>query len=189
MNDVTTQFRSDISHNSNNATILNRWDALDLPDAWLVAGCLFQTVWNLHTGDRPDRHIRDYDLFYYDGSNLSSAYEDAVQKRVEELFGDLEVKVEASNQARVHLWYEEYFGYPYEPLSNSREGIDRFLVMETCVGISPEEIYAPYGLPLIYKGSLTLNPGTPHPELYPKKVESYRKRWPWLGTVGVGEEG
>ena len=111
---------------------------------------------------------------------MSPERESLVQEHVEMVFGDLDAKVEASNQARVHLWYEEYFGYPYEPLSSSREGIDRFLVKETCVGISPEEIYAPYGVPLIYDGTLTLNPATPHPELYPRKVESYQKRWPWL---------
>ena len=32
--------------NACNTAILERLPALGLPDAWLVAGCLFQTVWN-----------------------------------------------------------------------------------------------------------------------------------------------
>lgn len=43
-----------------NAAILSRWQALDLPNAWLVAGCLFQTVWNLQRGHRPDQGIKDF---------------------------------------------------------------------------------------------------------------------------------
>ena len=40
------RFLDDIRRNPNNRAILERWDALALPDGWLVAGCLFQTVWN-----------------------------------------------------------------------------------------------------------------------------------------------
>lgn len=40
-------FLQDISRNAANRKILSRWQAFDLPNAWLVAGCLFQTVWNL----------------------------------------------------------------------------------------------------------------------------------------------
>jgi hypothetical protein len=27
--------------------ILTRFDEIDLPDSWLVAGCVAQTIWNL----------------------------------------------------------------------------------------------------------------------------------------------
>lgn len=33
--------------------ILERFDEVDLPDAWLVAGVVAQTVWNLSAGYRP----------------------------------------------------------------------------------------------------------------------------------------
>jgi hypothetical protein len=62
------------------------------------------------------------------------------------------------------------------------QGIDRFLVLETCVGIRPDEIYAPYGLEGIYAGTLTPNSLTPYPELFSRKVESYRQRWDWLNV-------
>ena len=42
--------------------ILDRWDALALPDGWLVAGCLFQTVWNLKTDRPPTADIQDCQL-------------------------------------------------------------------------------------------------------------------------------
>lgn len=43
-------FLRDVSRNPANAALLARWNDIDLPDAWLVAGCLFQTVWNLQAG-------------------------------------------------------------------------------------------------------------------------------------------
>src|SRR5947208_1553675 len=49
-----------------NVAIIDELARLALPDAWLVAGCLTQTVWNVLTG-RPLHHgISDYDLFYFD---------------------------------------------------------------------------------------------------------------------------
>lgn len=131
------RFLADVLRNTHNAAILARWDALALPDAWLVAGCLFQTVWNLRAGRDPHAAIKDYDLFYCDPTDLSAAGEQAVQARVAHLFRYLGVQVEAVNQARVHLWYPADFGHPYPPLQRSTDGIDRFLITGTCVGIRP----------------------------------------------------
>jgi len=177
-------FLRDTLANRNNRTILDRWAALDLPDGWLVAGCLFQTVWNLQAGRPAEADIKDYDLFYFDGDDLSEAAERRTQARVDDLLGDLGITVEASNQARVHLWYEAYFGQPYPTvLRDSRDGIARFLVPATCVGIRPGEVCAPYGLEGLYEGVMTMNPLVPHRELFERKVASYRARWPWLRVV------
>ncbi|RZT05774.1 hypothetical protein SAMN05216319_4927 [Duganella sp. CF402] len=177
------KFRSDILANDNNRAILERWDALALPDGWLVAGCLFQTVWNLQTGRAPDADIKDYDLFYFDDSDLSEEAERRVQQRVDEVLSDLSVPIEASNQARVHTWYESYFGHPYPPLQNARDGIDRFLIPATCVGINPVAIHAPHGLQPLYDGILSMNSLTPHAALFEAKAASYQSRWPWLRTM------
>ncbi len=166
--------------NLNNQAILERWKSLALPDGWLVAGCLFQTVWNLQTGRAADAYIKDYDLFYFDDSDLSEEAERKRQAHVDEILSDLGVSVEVSNQARVHLWYESHFGRPYPALRSAREGIDRFLMPATCVGISPDAIYAPNGLELLYCGVLTANPLTPYADLFGAKAASYLERWPWL---------
>jgi len=174
------RFLADILANRHNRAILDRWDALALPDGWLVAGCLFQTVWNLQAGRPPEADIKDYDLFYFDAGDTSEEGERRMQAHVEGVLADLGVTVEASNQARVHLWYESYFGHPYEALGCSRDGIERFLVPATCVGVRPGEIYAPYGLALLYDGVLTPNPLKPHLDLFERKAASYRARWPSL---------
>lgn len=174
------QFLEDVLSNRNNRAIVERWDELALPDAWLVAGCLFQTVWNLKSGKAPESDIKDYDLFYFDAEKLDEDAERCVQARIDGLFSDLGVSVEASNQARVHLWYQSYFGKTYDALRSSTDGIDRFLVPAACVGIQPGRIYAPHGVQLLYDGILSVNPLTPHQELFDQKAASYRLRWPWL---------
>jgi hypothetical protein len=174
------RFIADILRNCNNRAILERWGDLALPDGWLVAGCLFQTVWNLRTGRAPEAGIKDYDLFYFDASDTSDEGERCVQARIDEVLGDLGITAEASNQARVHLWYESYFGHPYEELRSARDGIDRFLVPATCVGVRPSDLYAPNGLAMLYDGVLTMNPLMPHRELFDAKAASYRARWSWL---------
>ncbi len=180
---MQTRFRNDTAKNEAITAILSRWHRLALPQAWLVAGCLFQTVWNLQSGRRPGAEIKDYDIFYFD-SDVSSGAETQVQAHADSMLADLGIHVEVANQARVHTWYLEHFGRPYPALCSVEEGIDRFLVRETCVGIRPDEIYAPNGLEGIYVGTLTPNPLTPFPELFAQKVESYRQRWDWLSVRG-----
>lgn len=180
---METRFRNDVLTNRNNRVILERWAALDLPDSWLVAGCLFQTVWNRQAGRAPEADIKDYDLFYFDNADLSENGERDVQARVNRLFADLGVPIEATNQARVHTWYESYFGRPYPALDSASGGIDRFLMPATCVGIRPDAIYAPHGLGMLYEGVLTSNPLTPHLDLFEQKAASYWARWPWLRVV------
>lgn len=173
-------FVADILTNPNNTQILARWHDLSLPDSWLVAGCLFQTVWNRLSGKPPQTAIKDYDIFYFDATNDSAEAEQACQEAANALFHDLHIKVEVCNQARVHHWYESYFGYPYPQLHNSQQGIDRFLIPSTCVGINPDAVYAPHGFEALYQGILSLNPLTPHRALYDSKANSYQQRWPWL---------
>ena len=99
------------------------------------------------------------------------------------MLSDLGVTVEVANQARVHLWYPGFFGRPYPELASSEDGISRFLVLETCVGVRPGQYHAPYGIEGAYAGTLSPNPLTPYSELFAQKVASYRRRWPHLSLV------
>src|SRR5256885_7949256 len=76
---------------------------LCLPD-WLVfSGAVYQPVLNQITGRPLDYGIKDYDLGYFDASDLSYDAEDAVIRRVKAAFDEpLRSMVEVRNQARVH---------------------------------------------------------------------------------------
>jgi hypothetical protein len=168
-----------------NAEILRRLPELHLKEAHLVAGCVFQAVWNRLSGFAPGAMVKDYDIFYFDDSDLSWAAEDAVIRQAGALFADLGAMIEVKNQARVHLWYGQRFGAPYPRLRSACDGIDRYLVACTCIGIAAEtgEIYAPYGLDALWSGMLRANPINRQPGPFRAKAATYRARWPWLRLV------
>jgi uncharacterized protein len=124
------QFLTATLRNPINNIIADELFRLALPDAWLVSGCLVQTAWNVLTNRAVDYGINDYDVFYFD-TDTSWKAEDAVIRTLAEHFAVHGIRVEARNQARVHLWYPEKHGLPYPPLRCSTEGIDRFLTRNT----------------------------------------------------------
>jgi len=109
---------------------------LDLPQWRVVSGAVYQTIWNALTGRPADYGIRDYDLIYFDGSDLSYEAEDVVIRRAAAVYPpDLSPRVEVRNQARVHLWFEAHFGEPYAALCSTDESIDRFVSPAFAVGV------------------------------------------------------
>ena len=79
------QFLTAALCNPANETITDELFRLALPDAWLVSGCLVQTVWNVLTGRAVDYGISDYDVFYFDPDTSWEA-EDAVIRTLGERF-------------------------------------------------------------------------------------------------------
>lgn len=174
------EFKAAVLSNPVNAALLSRLSELAAPQLYLVAGCLFQTIWNVKAGHPPAKGLRDYDIFYWD-EDTSYEAEDAVIRRADVLFADLGVLVEVRNQARVHLWFGDKYGHTRPPIRSTKEGIDQFLVVCSCVGISAGgEVYAPYGFGDLGAGLLRPNPLNQTPELYAAKVADYQSRWPWL---------
>jgi uncharacterized protein len=173
--------------NPANETIARALVELALPDAWLVSGCLVQTVWNVLTGRAVDYGISDYDIFYFDPDTSWDA-EDAVIRDLEARFRYLGVKIETRNQARVHLWYADKHGLPYPPLTRSTEGIDRFLTANTKVGIRGTaggyEVYAPNGFHDVENLIARPNPGPNFsPANYAAKVARWKRMWPEITVI------
>ncbi|WP_439595125.1 nucleotidyltransferase family protein [Falsiroseomonas sp.] len=164
------------------AALLDLLPGLGLNQGFLTAGCLFQEVWNRQAGHPPGWGIKDHDVFYFDDSDLSFEAEDAVIRRVRAASAHLGLEVEVRNQARVHLWYPRRFGPGYPQLRSARDGIDRYLVSCTCIGIelATGAIHAPNGLVELEAGILRPNPMNHRPDLFRAKAESYRARWPFL---------
>jgi hypothetical protein len=168
--------------NAVNRLVLQRLPSLGLPDAWLVSGALFQTIWNLRSGNEPGFGIKDYDVFYFDPDTSWEA-EDAAIARARDVFPNLPVEVR--NQARVHLWYEAKFGLPYAPLRRATDGIDRFLMPCAQVGLRVRgagfELYAPSGLDdvdrMIVRPNRCANFSA---DRYAEKADAWKGRWPAL---------
>src|SRR5688572_14189628 len=92
--------------------VLARWHRVGLPDCWLVAGAIAQTIWNRAHELPPTHGIRDIDITYFDADDLSGQSEAEHEARINAEFASSGVRFDVKNQARVHLWYERKFGYP-----------------------------------------------------------------------------
>lgn len=70
-------------------------------------------------------------------------------------------------------------------MHTAKQGIDRYLVAGTCIGleVATGEVYAPYGLEDVEQGVLRINPVHPEQALFEAKAKSYQARWPWLKIV------
>ena len=93
--------------------------------------------------------------------------------------------VDLKNQARVHVWYEQRFGRPCSRLASAQDGISRFPVAGTCIGLSPQSdgtaiLYAPFGLEDIFTGILRPSPLNDALTAFRPKASSYNARWPHL---------
>src|SRR5687768_14724700 len=87
--------------------------SLDLPDWLIFSGAIYQPVVNHLTGRPLDFGLKDYDLGYFDPSDISYEAEDVVIRRAAAAFPPpLRELVEVRNQARVHVWFEDKFGEP-----------------------------------------------------------------------------
>jgi uncharacterized protein len=183
------RFIATVKTNPVNRSILERLPALGLPDAWLVSGSLFQTVWNALTGRPPVHGIKDYDIFYFDPDRSWEA-EDRVIRRCAGAFGALGGHVEVRNQARVHLWYRDRFGIDYPALASSTDSIDRFLAPACMVGISPTgadvQVYAPRGFDDIE--AMIIRPNRCdnfQVERYEEKAARWKACWPELTVIAA----
>ncbi|WP_295206708.1 nucleotidyltransferase family protein [uncultured Brevundimonas sp.] len=163
--------------------------ALDLPDWRLVSGAVYQAVWNARTGRPAGYGVKDYDLAYFDASDLSYEAEDVVIKRVAAAFDEpFRSQVEVRNQARVHLWFQNRFGEPYAPLHSTDEALGRFVAPTFAVGVRLEaddslSVAAPFGLDDVFALTIRPNPNRPVAKGWAKAVASARARWPELKVV------
>jgi uncharacterized protein len=182
-----TQLRAVLSRSPIVATVVGKWSEVGLPDCWLVAGCVAQTVWNDAFG-RPAGHgISDIDLVYFDGADLSAEAEAHHAERIRTLFADLDLWVDVKNEARVHLWYAEKFGEALAPYVSTEDAIATFPTTATAVGVQPRanglRVFAPYGLSDLLGLIVRPNKKQITRPIYDAKVKKWLARWPDLRVV------
>jgi uncharacterized protein len=169
------------------AEILERFDDIALPDAWLVAGSIAQTIWNLRCGQPAEQGIKDVDLIYFDSQDLLLNAELGHERRLRDLFRYLPIKLDVKNEARVHLWYQERFGYRIRPYRSSPDAIATFPTTATAIGVRRLhrnfEYCAPFGLDDLF--SLVVRPNKKQitRAIYEAKIERWRSLWPRLTIV------
>lgn len=163
--------------------LLERLRSLALPEWRLVAGCLYQTVWNTLSGLPRRTGIKDYDVIYFDGGDLSWEAEDEVIERVAAATRDCIGPVEVRNQARVHLWFAERFGCDYPRLTCADESLRYYCSIVHAVGVRLElngalDVVAPFGLDDMFAMRIRPNRALPNAASHASKAARARETWP-----------
>ena len=166
--------------------ILKLAPKLQMPNWYLGAGCIAQTIWNKLHGFDLNYGIKDYDLVYYDSSNLSAKEEELHIQKGKKLFKD--IPVEIKNEARVHLWYEKHFGYPIKPYQSVEDAINTWPTTATCIAVKYKDkgqftIYAPYGLNDLLGMIVRPNKTQITKDIYLRKVDRWKKFWHKLEII------
>jgi len=169
-------------------SVLRELRDIDLPDWLLVAGAIYNRVWNELTARPPLTGINDIDVFYFDESDLSYEAEDRVIKQLAERFVGSPLPVHVRNQARVHLWFPQKFGQPFTPLKSSAEMLTRYASKTHSVALRLEAddhltILAPFGLDDVFSLRIVPNPVLNNRPAHEAKGARAKSVWPEITVV------
>ncbi len=155
-------------------------------------------MWNSLHGFELTRNIQDYDLAYFDSTDLSEETEEKTIRKAQSVLGDLGVTIDVKNEARVHLWYKKHFGNAIRPYRSIEDAISSWPTTATSIGVRYEEngnllVYAPFGLDDLL--SMIVRPNMKQAEyfltddestsreVYNQKAQKWVKAWPKLVVV------
>lgn len=179
-----------LKKNKDLMSILDYIYELELPNFYIAAGSVFQTIWNYYDNKPLNSEIKDIDIIYYDANNLSKEDEEKIEDKIVTHFKELNINYEfdVHNEARMHLWKKSNENKNIDQYKNSEYSIDKWIatVYSICITKENDEIkvYAPYGLSDIF--SRTIRPikhKDNSKELYEKKVKSWSSRFNNLKIV------
>jgi hypothetical protein len=168
-------------------SLLDRLDDLRLPAWYVGAGAIAQTVWN-HLHEFSATHgINDYDIVYFDAHDLTKASEDAIEATIAACIDVGTAKLDVTNQARVHTWYEQRFGRPLSAYRSSEHAIATWPTTATSIGVRSGhngfQACAPFGLTDLFAMVVRPNATLVSQAVYQAKVERWRQVWPRLTVL------
>jgi uncharacterized protein len=155
---------------------------------YVGAGVIAQTVWNYLFGNDLAFGIDDVDIVYFNNEDLSWSSEFKVIESLSLRLRHIPLYMDIKNQARVHLWYKEKFGYEISQITSIWDAIDRWPTTATAIGVKLNnlneiEVYSSFGLDDLFSGTIRANKKQITPEIYNDKVNKWLKKWPALKIV------
>jgi hypothetical protein len=160
---------------------------LAVPDWYFGAGGAAQTVWNLLHGFEPSAGIKDYDLAYFDATDLAMETEKQIEAEVAHRLAGLGIVIDVKNEARVHLWYLQRFGRQLKPYLSTGEAIATWPTTASSIGVRYDEgrfvVCAPFGLSDVFAMVARPNKVIVSRDVYEEKVARWANRWPELTVI------
>ena len=146
-------------------------------------------VWDgLESGFDPGR-VRDVDVAFFDAADLSTERDRRVDRALREIMPA--VPWEATNQAAVHTWYEQRFGFEVPPLLSSADGVATWPETATAVAVrlrgdgDLEFTAVPGGIADLMNGVCRRNPRRVDRAEYRRRLERkvVARRWPQVVVI------
>lgn len=166
--------------------VIEESQRLNLPEYYIGAGCIAQTVWNYQNGNPLLTGINDIDFVYFD-CDLSPESENSMIQAIQSRFTDCPLKLDIKNQARVHVWYKAHFGYDIIPYESIEAAINTWPTTATSIGVRLKDnqlqVYAPFGLNDLFSQTVRPNKAQITEQIYYKKVLKWLRTWPSLKII------
>lgn len=179
-----------IHQNQDLMEILDYIDTLHLPNYYIAAGSIFQTIWNYYDHKSLNTGIKDIDVIYYDKNDIALEKDLEYYEKIKEYIEskNMHYEVDVSNEARMHLWKKEKEQKETKPYLNAEDAISRWIATVHAIGITKKEgkiyVYAPYGLSDIFTRTIRpIKHKDNSKELYDKKVQSWSRRFDNLTII------
>jgi uncharacterized protein len=158
---------------------------------WCVgAGAVRNLVWDALHGHQAPSALADVDVAWFDAGDLAPERDAALQGRL--CAAAPEIPWEVTNQAAVHLWFEQHFGHAVAPLSCLEEAVASWPEFATAVGLWLDDgdalqVIAPHGLADLFAMVVRRNPARVSVEAYRQRVASkrYVQRWPRVTVMAA----
>lgn len=159
------------------------------PPDWLVgAGVIRNIVWDHLHGYTNPTSLNDVDVAFFDPKDLSPGRDQVIENQLFDRLPD--IPWEAKNQAAVHLWYEEVFGYAVPPLKSIEDAIGTWPETATSIGVRllPSDellVVAPFGLHDLFQMILRRNSRRITVELFRQRVQEkgIQQKWPKVRVI------
>ena len=165
--------------------LISELEETNYPNAYICAGFIQQIVYNFANGYDLHKNIKDIDIIYFDQQE-NKEYDKLVSELLYKGI-DKRIEIDIKNQAFVHIWYEEKYGYAIDPYKSIYEAIDSFPTTSTSIGIRKEKeeyrIYSSFGLDDLFNMILRPNKRQITKEIYDKKKNRIKKFWPKVRVV------
>ncbi len=157
--------------------------------AWCVgAGAVRNLAWDALHGYATPSALSDVDVAWFDASDLAPARDAALQAQLH--LAAPGTPWEVTNQAGVHLWFEQHFGHAVSPLQSLEEAVASWPELATAVGLWLDDddelhVIAPHGLDDLFAMVVRRNPMRVNVETYRERIASkrYSQRWPRVTVI------
>ena len=157
--------------------------------AWCVgAGAVRNLAWDALHGHAAPSRLADVDVAHFDADDLSAERDAELQRQLQAMAPG--TPWEVTNQAGVHLWFEQHFGHAVAPLRSLEEAVASWPEYATAVGLWLDDddrlhVIAPLGLDDLFEMVVRRNPARVSVETYRQRVASkrYAERWPRVTIV------